>query len=402
MPLKSAPIAVSSALILCGTAWAQEPAGAFNLKHDVKADAVVRLGGETGRGESLLADLDATVSAETITESGRRFGAVLGLRAQRDPQRRGMARRTGDCPPALADCPDTDGLAQAGLLTGFHGGGDLETNAVRAELETAYLYVKTGLFEVRAGRGEGAAMIEAEPVPGAFRLVRADGPLVDPDGIALASTRNDLSTNSAKLTVQTRRLVGFRAAASFTPRADLCGVDACRLESRPGGPAVAEIEHVAEAGVSFDHLFRSSQIRWSGALTASRGEVSGPLAAAFEDPWALGARAGWARGDWSAGLAVLQSNDGLDGGRYTAWSASAAYEQGAWLTALEWAAADSDAFHASGWTVQLGTSRLFDNGALAGFGVRHGEQSVPEVESGARISREQAVTALFAEAGLRF
>lgn len=395
-------IAVSSALLVSGPAFAQNDAGAFSFDFDVKADAVISLPGDTGREESLLADLDARIIAETITDAGRRYGLALGLRAQRDPQRRGLARRVGDCPPAVMECPNVAGQAPAGLLTGFHAGGSLPEDAVRAELETAYLYMKTGLFEVRAGRGPGAAVLEAEPPPGAFRLMRADAPLVDPAGLSMASTRNDLSANSAKLSVQSRRLAGFRASASFTPHADFCGVDACRLEPRSGGPVVADVENVAEAGLSFDHLFRGSQTRWSAALTLSRGEAAGPFAAAFDDPWAGGVRLAWSKGDWSAGLAYLQSNDGIAGGTYRAWSASAAYEEGAWLTALEWAYGESKLVDGEGWTLQLGSSRLFDNGALAGIGLRHDRQSVPAFDASGPGRENESATIVFAEAGLRF
>lgn len=396
-------MAFLSAIFLAAAASVQAgPLEAIEFDAALKADAVARLGSETGREQGLLGDVTLEIGAESITEGGLRFGAAGTVRAQADEGRRGFARQVGDCPGVLADCPATEGRGLAGLLTGLHSVPGLDTEAVDLAVEAAYLYVKTGFFEVRLGRGPGAAVLEADPLPGAFRLTRADGSLVDPEGLALARTANTLSTNSAKMLIQSRRLAGFRASASYTPRADHCGVDVCRPDTGPQGPVFAEVENVAEAGLSFDHRFRASGQRWTASITAGRGEAAGPFAAAFEDPWAASARLVWSRGPVSAGLGALLSNDGVQDGDYRAWSASASYERGAWLSAIEWAAADSDLVSGTGWTLQLGASRLFENGAVAGFGLRHGEQTAPEGPAAARRRDTRARSSVFIETGLRF
>lgn len=396
MTVLSATFLAASALIQAGPLDAVEFEAAF------KADAVLRSGTETEREQALLGDLTLTLGAESITQGGLRFGAAASVRAQSDENRRGFARRAGNCPPALDDCPSTDGRGQAGLLTGLHGVAGLEAEHADIALESAYVYVKAGLFETRLGRGPGAAILEAEPLPGAFRLMRADTGQVDPEGLALSSTANTLSTHSAKILVQSRRLAGFRASASYTPRADHCGVDVCRPEPQAQGPVFGEVDDVIEAALSFDHRFARSGQRWTASLTASRGEAAGPFADAFEDPWAASARLIWSRGPLSAGAGALISNDGVEGGVYRAWSASASYEHGAWLNAIEWAAADSDLVHATGWTLQLGSSRLFENGAVAGFGLRHGEERVPAGQGPDIYRNSRAASSLFVEAGLRF
>ena len=113
------------------------------------------------------------------------------------------------------------------------------------------------------------------------------------------------------------------------------------------------------------------------------------------------ARVIWSRGPLSAGLGALVSNDGVEDGDYRALSASLAWERGPWLTALEWAGGDSDLVHAQGWTLQLGSSRLFENGAVAGIGLRHGEETVPAVHGAQRVSDTGSASTLFVEAGLR-
>lgn len=392
-----------SAAVLAASALSQAaPAGPLDLKATLKADTVVRLGTGTDRSQAVLADVSLGLEAEHITEAGWRLGAAASLRAQNDSARRGFARRAGDCPPARAGCPSTQGRGLAGALTGLHAVAGPDADTARGEVEAAYLFVKAPRFEVRLGRGPGAAAIEAEPLPGAFRLMRADAGLVDPEGLSLASTANTLSTNSAKIVVQSRRLIGFRASASYTPQAQSCGVDVCRPETGAAGPVFAEVENVLEGALSFDHRFRASGQRWTASLTASAGEAAGPFAARFEDPWVASARVIWSRGPLSAGLGALVSNDGVEDGDYRALSASLAWERGPWLTALEWAGGDSDLVHAQGWTLQLGSSRLFENGAVAGIGLRHGEETVPAVHGAQRVSDTGSASTLFVEAGLRF
>jgi len=402
MPYSCASIAALALLTAQGESGAVSVLPNLATELSGKADILARSGSAALGEDGLYGDLALAFEAESITQAGLRWGASVSLRVQRDSGRRGLARQVGNCPPGFEDCPSTDGRAPAGLFTGFHSVARLDPAGIVAELEEANLFLKTGLWEARIGRGPGAARLEAEALPGAFRLARADTAPIDPEGLALVQTANTLSTNSAKLTVRSRRLVGFRVSASYTPQAESCGVDVCRLASRPGGPVSAEIDNVFEAGLSFDRRFRGSGRHWTLAVTAGRGEASGPLANAFEDPWAVSARAVVRQGDLSAGFAVLQSNDGVAEGDYRAIAASAAIEHGAWLTALEFGHGESELVHAEGWTLQLGSSRLFENGALAGFGLRHGETSRPVSGPGGRLVDVRATTSFFVEAGLRF
>lgn len=347
-------------------------------------------------------DLSVTARAETIRSDGTRFGLALGARLQRDSGRRGLSRRLGDCPPDLDECASFEGLGVAGLYTGLHGVDAAGRAGPRGGVETAYGYAMTGWGEARIGLGEGAARLEAEPLPGAFRLARADAGLIDPSGLAFASTANTLSGHAAQIAVRSRRLAGFRGSVSYTPDANACGVEACRIKPVEGALAAGEARHVIEAGLSFNHRFRASGQRWIASVTGVRGEASGPFAAAFEDPWAVSARAMWERGALSLGAGALTSNDGVADGRYTALSASGSYEAGDWLFAVETARAQSDLLNASGDIIQIGASRLLDNGALIGAGVQRAQGRFPVV-SGTSIDRQAFEgTRLFVEAGLRF
>jgi hypothetical protein len=347
-------------------------------------------------------DIHLRASAERIAPGGTRYGVRLGGRIQRDSGRRGIAQRVGDCPAGGDGCASVAGLAAVGTVTGLHAAPGIGPAGPRAGVETAELYALHGWGELRAGLGEGAARLEADPLPGAFRLARADAGLVDPTGLAFGSTANTLSGHALKLTARSRRIVGFRAALSYTPDADACGVEACRLRPDPDALASAGARHVIEAGLSFNHRFRTSGQRWTASVTGARGEASGPFAASFQDPWAISARAAWQNGGLTLGAGALTSNDGLAGGRYEALSASASYEFGDWLAAGELSRARSGHFGARGTVAQAGLSRVLANGALIGVGIQRAERRQRAGEGLPGAGQTLDGTHVFAEAGLRF
>src|SRR5690606_3615194 len=124
-------------------------------------------------------------------------------RARRDASREIRGGRTGDCPPGDADCPASFDGAAWRTARGAAGGyvvADVAPPLRReAALETAYLFLRSGRGELRLGAGPGAARLEAAPVPGAFRLMRADNGLVDPAGLAGVRTAPAISGFAPKL-----------------------------------------------------------------------------------------------------------------------------------------------------------------------------------------------------------
>jgi hypothetical protein len=347
-------------------------------------------------------DIHLRASAERIAQGGTRYGVRLGGRIQRDSGRRGIAQQVGDCSAIADGCASGAGLPAVGTMTGLHAAPGISSAGPRAGVETAEVYALHGWGELRAGLGEGAARLEADPLPGAFRLARADAGLADPTGLAFGSTANTLSGHALKLTARSRRIAGFRASLSYTPDADACGVEACRLRPDPEAFASAGARHVIEAGLSFNHRFRASGQRWIASVTGTRGDASGPFAASFEDPWAVSARAAWQNGAVTLGAGALASNDGLAGGRYEALAVSASYEFGDWLAAGELSRARSGHFGARGTVAQAGLSRLLANGALIGAGIQHAERRQRAGTGLPRDSQTLEGTHVFVEAGLRF
>ncbi|HBQ49254.1 MAG TPA: hypothetical protein DD728_10285, partial [Hyphomonas atlantica] len=105
---------------------------------------------------------------------------------------------------------------------------------LRAELEEAYVYIDGGYGEVRLGRDEGVAARFQENAPSVFSTLALGRQSLDPTGIDMVTTRHDLTGPSAKLSYATPRLVGIRAGLSFTPKADVRGLDRDADRNLPG------------------------------------------------------------------------------------------------------------------------------------------------------------------------
>ncbi|WP_439632586.1 hypothetical protein [Glycocaulis sp.] len=388
--------------LFASPALAQERTPWFDSDIELSADIALAPGATDAARSGPYGEIRLDYTAERIQENMTRIGFAAGLVLRRDSGRAGLAQAVGDCPPGLADCFDAGGLAPAGAFTGFAAAAGIDSDDPTIALETAFMYWRGGLVEVRAGYGPGAAALESEALPGAFWLMRADAGRVDPSGRNLASTANTLSGHAPKLLVRSVRLAGFRAAASFAPDGDVCGASFCRPESQPGVLAAASVRDIAEFGLSFDHRFAASGVRWTAGIGLSQGRSAGPDSAFFDDPWAVSARLTRTEGPWSAGVSTLLSNDGVSGARYSAHAASLAYESGDWLFSVEMAQARSGLVHAYSQTLLAGASRYYDSGLVLGLGVAHTRSGQAETSGPARMTRVREGARLFIEAGLRF
>jgi len=196
--------------------------------------------------------------------------------------------------------------------------------------------------------------------------------------------------------VQSRRIAGFRASASYAPDGEPCGADTCRPP--PGAVARAEVRHIWSAALSFDRRMPSTGQRWEAFAGVERGQAEGEFAPYFEDPWAASARLVWSSGDVSLGAGWLAGNDGLERARYSAVSLSGSLERGDWLFSAEAARGKSRLVDASGFSLLTGASRFVGHNALIGIGVLVTEERRSRASGPARRSG----AAVFAEAGLRF
>lgn len=329
-------------------------------------------------------------SADAVRPSGLRWGVDLGGEAIAGDGRRALARPLEGACPACPQGPG--GRPLAGLLTGLSGAA-YSPSAGRAALDEASVWVQGGWARLRAGLAPGAAAMERPGLTGALRTVRADGGLFDPTGLSLTDTGLSLAGPAPGVSVQTRRIIGLRASASFTPDADWRSV----RRPWPGGPDAvrAPLRDVWSLGASFDRRSPVSGVRWRAHAGWEAGRAGGPAAAAFRDPWAVSARVVRQSGDVTLGAAWLKSNDGLAGADYEAYSASAAYERGDWLFSLEAGAGSAGLARREGRMVQAGASRLVGERAVIGLAVSLAGESAPGLP-------EQRRARIALETGLRF
>lgn len=329
-------------------------------------------------------------SADAVRASGLRWGMDLTGEAVTGDGWRGLARPLSDCPT----CPRTpDGRALAGLATGLSGPAGGAPSRGEAGLSEASLWVQSGFVRLRAGIAEGATGQERPGLPGALRTLRADAGLIDPTGLALVDTGLSLAGPAPGVSIQSRRLIGLRATASYTPDAGWRSVG----RARAAGPdrAQVDVRDVWALGASFDRRSAQSGVRWRAYAGAETGRAAGPDAALMRDPWLVSARLARSAGDVSLGLAWLKTNDGFSGADYEAVSASASLERGDWLFSAEAGAARTGLADRDGRTLQLSASRLIGDNAVVGLAASVGE------EAGAGMQdRRRARLAL--EAGLRF
>ncbi len=376
----------------------------------IDVGAVWLAGDDAAPSGEFLYDIDAELAFESFTDSGRRWGFVLGGRVERDSGRRSWGGRVGDCPAGSADCAAVrvDGSVRpvrAGV-SGFQSDATDSADGVRVALQSGYGFIDIGWGEVRLGYGAGAADLDPERGPSAFRLSRADGGRVDLTGLSGARTRNLSSGNAFKLAYrsiaigQSSSVGSLRIASSFTPRMVDCGVDHCAWQDGPAGLVGPAFENVWEFGARYEILRGENEFAFS--LGFSEGaEASG--IAGFAGVSTQDAGFHWSRGPVSAGARWLRSNNGIaSDGAYEAWSVSAAYEHGAWLTAFELARFSDDLVHVDGQTLQVSASRLIGERWVLGGGIQASSRDEPVATPLGRTQIERTGTAFFTELGWQF
>jgi hypothetical protein len=332
---------------------------AFKVTTEFDLDAVVAAGDLRADHTNPVLDGRIRFDAERVMQDGRRWGFRFAAGANSGDGRRGFSQ------PANAG-PMQQGQALTGLATGFTAASHLDNGSGRAAVTAAELYLKGQWVEWRAGLGPTAARA-FNPAPiSALRLTRADRALADLAGGGLTHTGLSLSAPTLRVSAETRRIVGFALAASFTPAAERCGVDQCRPADTLA-VASPDIDTLASIAFSFDRRAPQSGVRWSGDIALEYGRQDSSIGG-FSDPWILTAGASREANGVTLGLSVLHTNDGLDGSAYTAWSALAALERGDWLYSLEAGHGRSGAFERDGGSLSAGVSRWVSDNALVSFG----------------------------------
>ncbi len=371
---------------------------------------LVLLAGETpAERPAWLGNAELGVEFESFTQSGRRWGWVLAGRAERDLSRSAHGGLAGSCPAGSGDCAAlSTGQAATPIAadSGLYSDGAEAGDRVRGMISNAYMFADTGWGEMRLGYGPGAARLDPVGGPATARLIRADGGHLLAAVTDAIRTESHLSGHDPKLVFRSIALgqeasVGtLRASFSFTPEVSQCGVDFCPRQTGPGGQVGSVSEAVSELALTYD--IRRGPHEWAASIATSQaGGVDGPDG--FEPVSSVDAGLSWRWQDWRAGGRWRRSNNGVAGpGALEAWSVSAGWEQGAWLTTLEYAASSDDFIHRDTAIWQAATSRLVGEHGLVAFGLQSGETSSPVLTGTGRSRVEADHVTAFIELGWRY
>jgi len=226
-----------------------------------------------------------------------------------------------------------------------------------------------------------------------FRLHSAVNARLDTSGIATVLTRNDLTGPAAKVSYATPRLLGLRLGASYTPRANVSGLDRDPDRETPG-VAEPRLETGLETAVNFSRRFREVGLRVEAYGAYARADLeTGPLRTdtGTVEVWSTGGRFEWKKLEFGADW--LTSDNG--GGRYKAWSVGAQTR----FIDIDWSAEYGRSFdnltEIDGRSWSVGASRKFWNKLTITAGLQRQSLQTP-------AASEQTSTGPVLEMTLRY
>lgn len=386
----TAGIALTLGLAAGGSAGAAAPV----IEKGASAAVLASAGDD---GEALTARASVQGRAGLLFENQWEIGAGAMVAAERDdPRRDPRGGRVGDCAPALAGCPSVDGQPVRGYVSGSVAAGPAADEGARLSLERAFLYVRSGWGEATAGRDEGVGQRFSLTPPTILAIGGGLDPLVDGTGRGGVILRNDISGQSAKLTVSSTRILGLQAGISWTPELEHEGLDQGYRE-RAGAPLVYAPEDILEGGLSFAHTFAGGWETAAGLTYAQARDGSGR--AAFGDMQAVSAGVTVTRGAWSGGLSWLGNDNGwAAGGRdYAAWGASGVYRAGDWSFLLEAGQAQDDLTEVDVQTLTVAGRRALNARVALAGGATYRDTASPEADIVSRRERNQRGFGAFLE-----
>lgn len=345
-----------SVLIFLGAAPAMAQVGGspWEFTQDAEAALVIAPGGSSEgqvERESALYEVGLGLSAERTFQSGWTLGGRVVFRAARDhparPGGSGNVLGAGDQSPA-------------GAFSRLSTGPELEETGERGSLETAYVFLDTGYGEFSLGRDTGVAARFHEGDVSAISRASLINPYLDVSGIGAIETRPNITGPSTKASYVTPRLLGVRAGVSYTPRADVRGLD--RDATGSTVPPRPELENVVEFGLNASRRLRTSGVRLRGGVSWSSAELEAPpgFADVYADRLEVFAAGGEVEWDdtYRLGMNWLSGEEGLErGGDYTAWSAGLGYERGDWRASLTYGESEIDSARSGSKGVSVAVAR---------------------------------------------
>ena len=363
-----------------------------------------------GWNEDFIGDGRLEFEASAITAGGLEYGINLEARAQYDRYRRGFGGLAGDCAPDIPGCASVDINGTPTTLRGhtsqFYSFGPDNADDFEAQLEGAYIFLRSAYGDVTVGRDDGAAYLFSLGAPTLLAVNASNSP-VDYTGLDSVKTVNDASGFAEKVTYTSPRLlgdqigVGVQLGLSYAPNARACGVDYCVRSngSDESGAFSPDLDDVFEVGLSLDRKFANGLEVEATGTYATASEQSG--LDAFDDLSAYNAGIEIKLSDWTVGGSYLQSNNGLDDGDYTAWDAGITWKPSKLGFSASYGYAEDDNINLTSDQIVAGVSYEFDRFTL-GTGVQYIERTVP-LTTGLVVGEEtEKATAIFVEGGFTF
>lgn len=373
--------------ILAAPAFAQ---GEIKTDFDAEMTLVLAASEDNEDGpetKGALAEVSISTGAEYLMQNGVEISGHLTFRAQTDHAARpGFAGAIVDCPPADAACASLNGAAVRGAFSRLSTLGAADETGGMGSLEAAFIAIDGGWGEVVIGRDQGIGQRFYEGGPTVFGLARSSDPILDPFGISLSRTKNDISSTAEKISYVTPRILGFRAGASYTPDASVRRLD-LNTSYRRAGVAEPELGEAFEIGLQGYRHLRQADLRLRGSLTWSNAQVENPL---YDDVDTVSAGVDIERRDaFRLGVSYLQSGNGGHGD-YESLAAGASYWLGDWALTVSGDTSSDETINLEGWSATVGASRELSDNVEISVGYRRGETEYFNIASGAydRFSRD--------------
>ncbi|MEQ9436473.1 porin [Hyphomonas sp.] len=297
--------------VAASPAIAQEDWDVWETAHEAEG----AIAASTGSGSPVTLLGAFGISTNRVLDNGLEIGAVGRFEVQHDhPARAGFS----GIPEGFEGVP---GGWQGGF-SGLAASAGREHVGTRGQLEQAFVYAEGGYGEVRLGRDKGVAARFHEGAPSVFVKASAANPVLDPTGQAYIRTDHDLTGPALKASYESPRLLGVRAGMSFTPSADVRGLDRDPARRLVGSPELS-IESAAEVSLNVSRRLRESGVRLQAALAYSRAHVSASVTPDIYgtiETWSAGASAEF--DTITIGASLLGSNNGVESGPadYSAWT----------------------------------------------------------------------------------
>lgn len=323
--------------------------------------------------ETILGEISVRATAEKTLDNSAEIGFRLEMKAQKDnPARAGFSGNIAPFEPVIGPTPQGSYEPVRGAYTGLTRFGPVEDAGFNGAIETAQFYVDGGYGQVSAGYGRGVAARFHEGAPDIFSHARAVNPKLDPAGLNLVRTENDLTGPAAKISYQTPRLIGIRAGISYTPEANVAGVDRDPRRSVPG-VATPEISDVVEGAVQFSRKFTEQDLRVRASANYALGSVSAPISSAEIDDvlvWSAGVE--FEFDTLSFGGEYLNSNNGLArNGDYSAWSLGITKDAFGWEWGAQYGESDDENINARAQNWSFGGATKISHNVKLAAGYQH-------------------------------